>query len=288
MTLNATSDTFENDLPGREKISIEARMATLPKLPERSPVWSAEAMAMAAQAKVLSGSKLEQLVVRLQRHSGRPKEACWRFIIQYGIKGRQDHRRWTDEEVEIVREELVKRSIEEVAKKVNRTPKAVRNMLKRNHLSLRDIRCDLFSVESLASALRVRKAEVGFWIEQGWLQASISSHGKRRSYVITSEALMSLYKRHHADVLNRGIPNLALFEAYVQYCFSPKHTVGEQLLDVRRDKRESAAYAAAVGGEMSSDEEEEVDEDNQDDDQSYGIAMAKTHEIQQGSSNQDE
>ena len=204
-------------------------------------------------------------------------------------QGRQDHRRWTEDEVEIVREELVKRSIEEVAKKVNRTPKAVRNMLKRNHLNLRDIRCDLFSVESLASALRVRKAEVGFWIEQGWLQASISSHGKRRFYVITSEALMSLYKRHHADVLKRGIPNLALFEAYVQYCFSPKHTVGEQLLDVRRDKRESAAYAAAVGGEISSDEEEEeVDEDNQDDDQSYGIAMAKTHEIQEGSSNQDE
>ena len=62
-------------------------MATLPKLPERFQEWSAEAIAMAAQAKVLSGSKLEQLVVRLQRHSGRPKEACWRFIIQYGIKG---------------------------------------------------------------------------------------------------------------------------------------------------------------------------------------------------------
>jgi hypothetical protein len=41
---------------------------------------------------------------------------------------------------------------------------------------------------------------------------------------------MSLYKQHHADVLKRGIPNQALFEAYVQYCFSPKHTVGEQLL----------------------------------------------------------
>ena len=47
-------------------------------------------MAMAAQAKVLSGNKLEQLVVRLQRHSGRPKEACWRFIIQHGIKGTVD------------------------------------------------------------------------------------------------------------------------------------------------------------------------------------------------------
>jgi hypothetical protein len=234
-------------------------------------------MAMAAQAKVLSGSKLEQLVVRLQRHSGRPKEACWRFISQYGIKGQQDHRRWTETEFEIVREELVKRSIEEVASKVNRTPKAIRNMLKRNHLSLREIRCDLFSVESLASALHVRKAEVVFWIEQGWLQASIAYRGKRRSYTITPESLMSLYKQHHGDVLKRGIPNQALFEAYVQYCFAPKHTVGEQLLEVRRDKRERAAYAAAVGDETSGDEEEEEgDEDDQDDDQRYGVAMAES------------
>ncbi|MGB8029939.1 MAG: hypothetical protein WCF30_09780 [Terracidiphilus sp.] len=243
-------------------------MATLPKLLERSPEWSAEAMAIAAQAKVLSGHKLEQLAVRLQRHSGRPKEACWRFIIQHGIKGQQDHRRWTETEFEIVREELVKRSIEEVARKVNRTPKAVRNMLRRNHLSLREIRCDLFSVESLASALRVRKAEIVYWIEQGWLQASIAYRGKRRSYTITPEALMSLYKQHHADVLKRGIPNQALFEAYVQYCFSPKHTVGEQLLDVRRDKRERAAFAAATGGEAAGDEEE-------DDDERFGVTMAE-------------
>jgi len=213
-------------------------------------------MAMAAQAKVLSGSKLEQLVVRLQRHSGRLKEACWRFIIQHGIKGHQDHRRWTETEFETVREELVKRSIEEVARKVNRTPKATRNMLKRNHLSLREIRSDLFSLESLASALRVRKTEIIFWIEQGWLQASILSRGKRKSYTITPEALMKLYKQHHADVLKRGIPNQALFEAYVQYWFSPKHTVGEQLLEVRRDKRERAAYAAVESKGSGLDDEE--------------------------------
>jgi hypothetical protein len=152
-------------------------------------------------------------------------------------------------------------------------------MLKRNNLSLREIRCDLFSVESLASALRVRKSEVISWIEQGWLQASIACRGKRRSYTITPEALLSLYKQHHGDVLKRGIPNQALFEAYVQYCFSPKHTVGEQLLDVRRDKRERAAYAAAVGDETSDDEEEEEEEgdgDDQDDDKRYRIAMAES------------
>jgi hypothetical protein len=219
-------------------------------------------MAMAAQAKVLSGNKLEQLVVRLQRHTGRPKEACWRLIIQHGIKGRKDHQRWTESELEIVREELVKGSIEEVAKKIDRTPKAIRNMLRRNRLSLRDIRCDLFSVESLASVLHVRKAEVVFWIEQNWLQASVSDQGKRRFYIITPESLKDLYRHHHGDLMKRGIRNQSLFEAYVEYCFAPKHTVGEQLLDVRRDKRERNAFAVSGQGADGLDEEEEDGDEN--------------------------
>jgi hypothetical protein len=238
---------------------------------ERPREWSPEAKAIAAQAKVLSGNKLEQLVVRLQRHTGRRKEACWRLIIQHGIKGRQDHRRWTEAEFETVREELVKGSIEEVAKKVNRTPKAIRNMLKRNHLSLRDIRCDLLSVESLATMLHVRKAEVIFWIEQKWLEASVANKCKRRFYIITLEALKDLCKRHHRDLMKRGIRNQALFEAYVEYCFAPKHTLGEHLLTVRRDKRERAAFAAAVGDETTSDEREDEGDDDKDDDQRYVI-----------------
>src|SRR5580658_7912869 len=121
-------------------------MANLPHSSERSPRWSAEALAMAVQAKVLSGNKLEQLVVRLQRHTGRSREACWRFMIQYGIKGKVDHRRWTEEEIESVREDLVKKSVGEIAKKLNRTPLSIRSMLRRNGLLVREIRCDLFSV----------------------------------------------------------------------------------------------------------------------------------------------
>jgi len=144
----------------------------------KPPGWSDEALAMATQARVLSGPKLDQLVTRIQRHSGRPREACWRLVIQYGIKEHPDYRRWTDPEFDTVREELVKASVDEVARKINRTPGAIRNMLRRNHLSLRDIRCDLFSVESLASALHVRKSEVIFWIQQHWLQATISERGR--------------------------------------------------------------------------------------------------------------
>ena len=225
--------------------------------------WGAEAFSLVAHAKVLSGNKLEQLVVRLQRHSGRPKQECWRFVIQHGLKNGVDHRRWTEEEVEFVREELVKRSVEDIAKKLNRTPRAIRSMLMRNHLGLKQIRCDRFSIQSLAHALRVRSDEIRFWIEQNWLQATIAIKGRRKSYIITPEALAILYKNHLPKILARGGRNQALFEAYLQYCFSPKHTLGEQLLDVRRDKRERAAYAVLNGGSQDNEEDDDGENDEE-------------------------
>jgi hypothetical protein len=237
---------------------------------------------MAELAKVLSGNKLEQLVVRLQRHSGRTKDSCWRFIIQYGIKGKVDHRRWTEHEIEVVREELVKRSVEDVAKKLNRTPKAIRNMLRRNNLSVREIRCDLFSVESLSTVLQIRKSEIIFWIQQKWLDASIGSRGKRNFYIITPEALQQLYKHHQTDLLKRGLRNLSLFEAYLQYCYSPKHTVGEQLLDVRRDKRERAAFAATGAKQLNDDGDEEEDDEDEEGEGHCRAAMEATNGSEEG------
>lgn len=238
-------------------------MAGLSHTPSQSPGWNAEALTLVASAKVLSGTKIEQLVVRLQRKTGRTKEACWRFVIQHGIKSSVDHRRWTDEEIEYVREEIVRRSIEQIAEKLGRTPKAVRNMLQRNHLHVREIRCDRFSLQSLAQALHVRKTEIHHWIDQGWLKATVEDHGRTLSYSIEPEALMHMYKHHLPDLLKRCIPNQSLFEAYVQYCYSPKHTVGEQLLDVRRDKRERAAFATAQANQDFEEEEEANDESDE-------------------------
>jgi hypothetical protein len=251
-------------------------MAILSQSFERPQRWSQEALTLAAQAKVLSGSKLEKLVVRLQRHTGRSREACWRFIIQHGLKEGVDHRRWTEEEIEVVREEVVKRSVEEIAKKLNRTPKSVRSMLHRNGLHVREMRCDLFSVESLARALHVRKTEIHFWIQQGWLQAAVDTRGKRHSYNITPESLKNAYSHHLMDLLKRGIPNQSLFEAYVQYVHSPKHTAGEQLLDVRRDKRERAAFAATQEHGVPNEEEEEGD----DSEEVYRVSLDEGVEFQ--------
>jgi hypothetical protein len=113
---------------------------------------------------------------------------------------------------------------------------------------------------SVAHALHVRRTEVRHWIELGWLQASITKQGGRISYQVTPEALGDFYKHHLRDMLRRCIPNHSLFEAYVQYCFSPKHTTGEQLLDVRRDKREREAFTASRNGKSSAHEDEENDD----------------------------
>lgn len=236
-------------------------MAAARQLPGFAPGWGSEAIALAEQARVISGNKLAQLVRRIQRQTGRTQEECWRFVIKYGIKAEVDHRRWQQEELDEARELLTKYSVEDVAKKLNRSPKALRNALHRRQLSVREIRCDCFSLESLAQILHVRRTEITGWINQGWLQATITKQDSRISYRITPEALSALYKHHLQDLLKRRIPNHSLFEAYVQYCFSPKHTTGEQLLEVRRDKREREAFAALQGGEPFSQEDEEDDDD---------------------------
>lgn len=217
--------------------------------------WSDEARAIATQARVMSGEKLDQLVRRLQRHSGRSRESCWRFVMQTGLKIRDEHRRWTEAEIETLREHLATHTVAETAKMLGRSVKAVRCALERNDLKVSDIRCDMMSIDSLAKILHVRKTEIQCWIEKGWLEATVRTHGKRASYVITPEAFRALYTRHLSDLIaQKRISSVALFEAFYNYCFVPKHTIGTQLLTVRRDKRERAAYAESQAEDAENEE----------------------------------
>jgi hypothetical protein len=71
----------------------------------------------------------------------------------------------------------------------------------------------------------------------------------------------ALYKHHLRDLLEqKRVPNVALFEALYNYCFVPKHTIGTQLLTVRRDKREREAFAEAQEGGELYDENDEIED----------------------------
>src|SRR5664279_4685638 len=133
--------------------------------------------------------------------------------------------------------------------------------LRRNSLKVKDIRCDCFSVVALARILRIRKSEIHAWIEKNWLEATTRLTGKRLTHIITPESFRALYTHHLRDLLEqKRVPNIALFEAFYNYCFVPKHTIGTQLLTVRRDKREREAFAATQEGSELDDEEDEIEE----------------------------
>ena len=226
-----------------------------------SVVWGQEAQRLALQAQVLSGPKLDQLVRRLQRQTGRSREACWRFVLQFGLKSRGEHRRWTEEEIETLRETLSTHSVEEAGRILGRSPNAIRCALRRNSLKVKDIRCDCFSVEALARILRIRKSEIHAWIEKNWLVATTRFTGKRLTHIITPESFRALYTHHLRDLLEQNrVPSVALFEAFYNYCFVPKHTIGTQLLTVRRDKREREAFAATQEGSEFDEEEDDEGE----------------------------
>ena len=127
--------------------------------------------------------------------------------------------RWTEDELDTLREHIATHSVAETAKVLGRSVKSVRCALQRNELKVREIRCDWMSIESLARILHVRKTEILSWIEKGWLEATIRVHGKRSSYAITPEAFRALYSHHLNDLLTqKRIPNVALFEAFYNYC----------------------------------------------------------------------
>jgi hypothetical protein len=110
----------------------------------------------------------------------------------------------------------------------------------------RELRCDLFSVTGLAAAIHVRKTKIVVWIEQGWLEALSDDETRPTSYKISPEALQRCLREHLSDLQKRNIRSANILAVFQQYCYVPKHTVGEQLLQVREAKREQAAYDSAT------------------------------------------
>jgi hypothetical protein len=94
--------------------------------------------------------------------------------------------------------------------------------------------------------MHVRKAEIVFWIDQGWLEVTKEGQGRTVAYLMSTEALQHCLCEHWQDLQKRNIRSSTIFAVFHQFCYVPKHTVGEQLLQVREAKREQAAYESAT------------------------------------------
>ena len=200
--------------------------------------WSSEAHELARQARSANILKLAPLIRKLQRISGHRKRECINFVLSH-IDDKSRLTSWTDSDIDRVRELAPTLTTEEIAKKIGRSSESIRCMCKRNRIRLRDIRCDVFSISFVAAILHVRHQDVRIWIDQGWLEANIIYTGRRKRYQISPEALQKCL-RIHKDKLR--ILSMNAFRAYCDYCFVPKHTIDEQLLQVRQAKREQTAF----------------------------------------------
>ena len=119
-------------------------------------------------------------------------------------------------------------------------------------------------------ALKIRLGTV-FCAEPLPMVKEIRYGGNGRNEIQSAFHLIAVQQFTPASKVDlRKHGNQSLFEAYVQYVHSPKHTVGEQLLEVRRDKRERAAFAAAEETRHLGPVEEGEDDDDDMEEDSIG------------------
>lgn len=208
---------------------------------ELSLPWPPEAYEFARQAKAANALKLESLIRRLQRRTGRRRRDCALFLLRQ-IASTRHPQVWTDDEIDKVRELALSLSSDAIAAKLGRSAEAVRCMCKRKMIRLREVRCDFFSIHSLAAEMHVRSDEVKYWIAQGWLEATKVEQKRGVSYKITPEALQKCLRVHLDQLQKRHVRSSAIIRVFREYCYVPKHTDGEQLLKVREAKREQAAF----------------------------------------------
>jgi hypothetical protein len=209
--------------------------------PDPSLAWPPEAYELAREAKAANALKLEALIRRLQRKTGRRQRDCALFLLRQ-IASTRRPQVWTDDEIDKVRELALSFSSEAIATKLGRSAEAVRCMCKRKGIRLRELRCDFFSINSLATEMHVRSDEVKYWIAQGWLEATKVKLNKGVSCKITPEALQKCLRVHLDELQKRHVRSSAIIRVFREYCYVPKHTDGEQLLKVREAKREQFAF----------------------------------------------
>jgi hypothetical protein len=79
----------------------------------------------------------------------------------------------------------------------------------------------------------------------GWRQCG-RIRGEALATTSHQKLLQHCLREHLQDLQKRNIRSSTILAVFNQFCYVPKHTVGEQLLQMREAKREQAAYESAT------------------------------------------
>src|ERR1700730_963066 len=110
------------------------------------------------QSQQSTTTNLKSLIARLVEVSGNPRDACWRFVRQFGIREKQSYRPWTNKEQQKLLDLIVSHPLHEVTLLLRRSPASVYSMLRRLGANAR-MGQDWFTRHTLAAAIHVRAAQ---------------------------------------------------------------------------------------------------------------------------------
>src|ERR1700722_9895149 len=113
-----------------------------------------------------SESDRRLLVTRLAEISGNPRDACLRFLREFGVKQKRLYREWTKPEQQRLMDLITTMPVEEAAKNLRRSAGSVRSMLHRLGIGGQTGR-EWFTNFSLSRALQTRPHQIQKWIDQG-------------------------------------------------------------------------------------------------------------------------
>jgi hypothetical protein len=180
---------------------------------------------------------LRSLVTRLVQISGNPRDACWRFARQAGLRTKQSYRPWTRGEQQKLLDLIAIHPVHEVTVLLRRSPASVRSMLQRLGATAK-MGQDWFTLYTLAEALHVRPKDVRRWIDRGWLKCRTVQTGRLSKQIIEADDFCAFCKEHRLEIVGRRL-NADRLNFVQTFVFPPSHT---ELLPVREAKKEQAAY----------------------------------------------